>query len=540
MKSLANCVALGAMIWAAAARIAAGQPVVEAHELFRTSDACMACHNGLVTPQGDDVSIGADWSASMMANSARDPYWQAAVRREVMDHPAAQAEIERECSTCHMPMSHVVARESGAHPEVFAHLPIREAATEEDRLAADGVSCTMCHQITDENLGAPQSFTGGFVVDTQTGVGQRRIFGPFEVDEGRVTVMRSASDFRPAEGAHLQTSEVCATCHTLYTNALGPDGNVIGELPEQVPYLEWQHSAFAEERSCQSCHMPVVEDSMAITSVLGQPREAFSRHSFRGANLFMLRMLNRYRDELGVAALPQEMDASLNRTSRHLQENTAVVRLEELQRDGDVIEAVVSVENLAGHKLPTAYPSRRAWVRFTVRDVDGDVVFESGALRPDGSIAGNDNDADPADYEPHYTEITREEEVQIYEPILIGPESQVTTGLLTAVDYAKDNRLLPDGFDKSSADDDIAVHGAAANDDDFSAGGDRVLYRIDASGREGPFALSAELWFQPIGFRWAQNLAPYDEVEPQRFVRYYESMSDVSALRLAGASATLP
>ena len=30
----------------------------------------------------------------MMANSAKDPYWQAGVRREVMDHPQAQAAIE--------------------------------------------------------------------------------------------------------------------------------------------------------------------------------------------------------------------------------------------------------------------------------------------------------------------------------------------------------------------------------------------------------------------------------------------------------------
>ena len=83
----------------------------------------------------------------------------------------------------------------------------------------------------------------------------------------------------------LQSSELCATCHTLYTKALGPEGEVVGELPEQVPFLEWQHSDYREERNCQSCHMPVVEDSSAIASVLGAasarclaPR--FSRRQF--------------------------------------------------------------------------------------------------------------------------------------------------------------------------------------------------------------------------------------------------------------------
>jgi len=53
--------------------------------LFQTADNCMSCHNNLVTPAGEDVSIGIEWQTSMMANSARDPYWQAAVRREDMD-----------------------------------------------------------------------------------------------------------------------------------------------------------------------------------------------------------------------------------------------------------------------------------------------------------------------------------------------------------------------------------------------------------------------------------------------------------------------
>src|SRR5437667_6622063 len=67
---------------------------------FQTSDRCMACHNNLVTPSGEDVSIGIAWRATMMANSARDPYWQAGVRRETLDHPEAAKLIEDECSIC--------------------------------------------------------------------------------------------------------------------------------------------------------------------------------------------------------------------------------------------------------------------------------------------------------------------------------------------------------------------------------------------------------------------------------------------------------
>ena len=97
------------------AALAAAQSPTAAHVAlsFLNSRECFACHNGLTTPSGEDVSIGSSWRGSMMANAARDPYWQAAVRRETIDHPTAQAEIEDECSICHMPMARALAHEAG-------------------------------------------------------------------------------------------------------------------------------------------------------------------------------------------------------------------------------------------------------------------------------------------------------------------------------------------------------------------------------------------------------------------------------------------
>jgi len=42
-----------------------------------------------------------------------------------------------------------------------------------------------------------------------------------------------------------------------------------------------------------------------------------------------------------------------------------------------------------------------------------------------------------------------------------------------------------------------------------------------------------ELWYQPIGFRWAMNLKKYEAPEPQRWVRYYETTASASAVVLA-------
>ena len=549
--TVALCLAAALLVAAAALAADAGTPGGSVRPpadhpgpQFVTGDRCMGCHNQLTAPDGRDVSFGFDWRPSMMANAARDPYWQAGVRREVLDHPEASAAIQHECSACHMPMTRFLAETAGHRGEVFAHLPIagpgEPGRTGADLLAADGVSCALCHRIEGENLGEQESFTAGFSVAVSIPPGERPVYGPYEVDAGRKRVMRSAVLFEPTKTQHLGGSELCATCHTLYTHALGPGGEVIGELPEQVPYLEWRHSSHAERgETCQSCHMPRVEGDTAITGVLGRPRPEVNRHVFRGGNFLMPKILDAHRSELGVQALAGELDAVALRTREHLATSAATVGLENVSLSGGRLRADVVVTNLAGHKLPSAYPSRRAWVHFVVRGASGETLFESGGLRPDGSIFGNDNDADPDRFEPHHAEIDSEDRVQIYEAILEGPGGEVTTGLLTAVTYTKDNRLLPEGFDKGSAHEDVAVHGRAAGDADFKGGSDRVRYRVEVPADGGPYRIEAVLRYQPIAFRWARNLETYDAVETRRFVRYFDELSEASATVLASAAATV-
>jgi hypothetical protein len=526
---------LAGVLLLAAPADAAGPPP----GLFATSDQCSACHNGLVTRSGVDVSIAIDWRAGVMANSSRDPYWQAAVSREVADHPEVRPEIEDTCSTCHMPMSRFTAHARGAKGQIFAHLPFGGGAQEPDPLAEDGVSCSLCHQIEDKAFGQKESYNGGFAIDVAHPPGQRPEYGPFEVRRGLARIMESATQFVPAESSHVRQSELCATCHTLYTESYR-GREVIARFAEQVPYLEWQHSAYREKASCQSCHMPVPDSPAPIASVLGFERADFAQHTFFGGNFLLLAILNRYRDELAVEALPQELDRMRRGTLEFLQGRTAAVHLTSRGRAKGSVEIDVAVENLTGHKLPTAYPSRRVWIHFTATDARGRVLFESGRLLDDGSIAGNDNDADARAYEPHYRRIEQPEQVQIYEPILASVEGAVTTGLLTATHYAKDNRLLPHGFDKRTAGADFAVVGSARDDPDFAGGGDHVIYVVQSGDAPRPLRVEVELWYQPIGFRWAMNHVDYPQPESRRFVSYYRSVASASAVRLANAKLEVP
>jgi hypothetical protein len=503
---------------------------------FQTSDRCVACHNGMTNSKGEDYSIGLDWGASLMANSSRDPYWQASVRRETMDHGEARAAIEDECSSCHMPIMRYMAKQSGQLSQVFTHLPLHSNIAKEP---SDGVTCSVCHQITPQNLGTAESFNGNFVAGGPAADGAHAEFGPYDIASGLQRVMRSSTEgYEPQRGDQIRTAELCASCHTLRTQARGANGAVVGSLPEQMPYQEWLHSDFRNQRTCQSCHMPAVEDETPITRILGDMRPGAARHQFVGANFVMQRILSRYHDELDVSAEPRELSIAADRTVRYLQSEAATLSLAAPEFRNLRLEENVTVGNLGGHKLPTAYPARRAWLHVTVRDRDHRTVFESGALNSDGSIAGNDNDADASKFEPHYREIVSPGQVQIYEAILGDNDGRVTTGLLSAVGYLKDNRLLPRGFSKDDAPADIAVHGDALADPAFTDRGHRVRYSIDVGNAAGPFEIDVELWYQPIGFRWANNLKPYNADEPHRFTGYFDSMGAGSAVLLVKASSS--
>ena len=528
------CAALG-LLFAFSQALRGGSRDKDLQPAFQTSDRCFACHNGMTTSAGKDFSIGLEWQASIMGNSSRDPYWQASVRRETIDHPESKAAIEDECSICHMPVTRYEAKLRGQKGEVFSHLPF-DPQKKQNAEAEDGVTCSVCHQIGTKGLGTPESYVGNFVIDPPLAKDSHYEYGPYAIQPGHMHAMStSTGGFSPTLGKQITDSAMCGTCHTLITKALGGGGKEIATFYEQMPYPEWLHTDYEKRQSCQACHMAEIHEASPISSVLGVDRQGVRRHSFAGGNFLLANTLNRYRDELGVAAQPQQLEDAAREAVEFLQTQSARVSVGDIQLSGGTLTASVVVQNLTGHKLPTAYPSRRAWLHFVVRDSNGQVVFESGKLRPDGSIVGNDNDDDPLRYEPHYSTISRVDQVQIYEDIMKDQAGRVTTGLLHAVGYVKDNRLLPAGFDKQTAPPEIAVMGEAANDDSFTSGEDRVQYSVWIGNGQGPYSIEAELWYQPIGFRWAHNLLRYNAMEPQRFVRYYDSLSSSSAIMLAHA-----
>ncbi len=193
------------------------------------------------------------------------------------------------------------------------------------------------------------------------------------------------------------------------------------------------------------------------------------------------------------------------------------------ERSGDELEVEAVVRNLTGHKLPTAFPSRRMWLHLRVADAGGKTLFESG--RPDpasGEILGWNGDS------AHRDEIDNQSQVVIYEAILADSAGNPTNSLLSAASLAKDNRLLPAGF-SSSASLPAGISFASiqpigtSNDANFAAGGDRVKYEIKNLPIQGPFTVTLEMLYQTIRPSEVSGFSPSGSAEEELFLRLFET-----------------
>ena len=538
------------------------------------SAICAGCHNDddMLVPDesGEMRHVGLDdaWRTTVMANSARDPYWHAVMGYELDLYPSLDEQINDKCTVCHAPMAHDYAKKEGLQLRLFDKVDEFDNILAEgiyggeagDTLfdhAMDGVSCGLCHQIADDgNLGQLDSYTGGYVIrdarlpDPNTGEINRPAYGQYTDPEASYMLAQTShvdangleTGFLAQYGAHISTSETCATCHELNVDPVDDGGSPLGgdHFAEQASYTEWRLSDYAVggplEQSCQDCHMPVLDSPVILANGSAvKPREGFAEHTFLGANTVMQSMFQRFADELGLPNeddydLVAEFDEAIGRNRAFL-ETAASISLGNVGRaalppgsavdeEGEPLEGAgpmeelsfdVAIDNTTGHRLPSGYHSRRVYLHVVVTDEDGDLVFESGRIEEDGQIRGVDEDVNPERWEPHHEIITKSSQVQVYQAIVGKDDGARSHSLLGGDRYLKDNRLLPKGFSKAEAIDNptlvenFGTFGSALTDDDFDAGGDTVTYKVPVPA-SGSYRVLAELRYQPLAFGHLQEL----------------------------------
>lgn len=486
---------------------------------FATAGTCDGCHGSdpqgqaLVTPGMEDVNPIDDWVSTMMANSARDPFWRAQVSHEVITNPMHQVALEDKCTSCHAPMGRYSHYWESGQPTYS----IAQMTT--DTFGLDGVSCLACHA---QSTGSTIEFSGAINFDTT-----RQIYGQYP---GPTTgPMAITIGFDVAYGPHIQESERCASCHTLVTQSVDLNGNFTGKsFFEQSTYHEWLNSSYPMMGSeCRTCHIPEINENVIISSNYTglSPRRPYGKHHFQGANVFMLRMMREYRDSLDIAADTVSFDSTISRTERMLRQQTLEMQLTEAYRTADTVAFDLELTNLAGHKFPSGYPSRRAIVEFVVRDRNGDTLFASGVTGADYEVIGQD-----AGYEPHYNTINDPGQAQIYEFIMGDANGNVTTTLERADTLLKDNRLVPLGFTTThSVYDTTLMGGAVLSDPDFNldgtvegSGADVVHYRIPMAGYTDSLVITARVWYQTVRPGWLDEMFANTSTEIDRFKSWFQ------------------
>ena len=66
--------------------------------------------------------------------------------------------------------------------------------------AREGVSCTLCHQIEDDSLGSPASFSGGFSIAAAGDADAFTIYGPYpNPHAGGASLMQSNTGYIPRQ-----------------------------------------------------------------------------------------------------------------------------------------------------------------------------------------------------------------------------------------------------------------------------------------------------------------------------------------------------
>ena len=501
---------------------------------FSGSGNCTMCHNGMSDPSGNDMSIETAWSSTMMANSTKDPFWRAKVKTEINKNPHLEEVLNDKCTKCHAPMANTEAKFSGHTVKVFDDGFLNSHNTYHDA-ALNGVSCTACHQIKDNGkLGTLEGMSGNYEID-----GSRTIYGQYS--DVFPNPMINNVDYTIQHGAHMDQSKMCASCHNLKTPYVDEEGNLLSttpesEFPEQMPYSEWEHSNYKDTKSCQACHMKKVDGVRISTRPpwLDTQRDGFAQHMFVGGNKLLLDILDKNKAALDVAS--NNFSTTIAKSDEMLKGAASIELLNHSLQDG-TLEVTLRINSTTGHKLPTSFPSRRAFIHLKVTDQSGNTVFESGKVNNNGSIVGVDADSDRSSYEPHYDLITSPDQVQIYESIMQNNLGEVTYTLLRGMNYLKDNRILPAGFDKATAHSDIKVHGNANSDSNFVGGSDTITYRISGL-TETQYAIDTELLYQTLAYSWAQDLFSDNSSEVAAFKGMFES-SSMKTSQIASAHTTV-
>lgn len=337
------------------------------------------------------------------------------------------------------------------------------------------------------------------------------------------------------EFGHNPKAQTCQDCHMRdsYRNA---DDTLQVSLIQQ-PMATVQDDQY-----------PAVEHRLPADKVEVRFRDkGFVRHQLQGLNLPLLEMFSQlmkdsksgeknfpYNEVLGVrqndymltvnADLPNAIDAFVEQARN----TTAEIVISPPTIEKEKLIANVTVTNKTGHRFPSGVGFRRAFVELkAVDNRSGKTVWASGRTNELGIIVDENGKPLPSEffeplggsnaphqaYQPHYYDhpghaITRQDQVQIFEELMLDADGNFTTSFIRRDTPVKDNRLLPLGWTPQGPDPSLsgeflkATHPHGTGEDKHykdGSGTSVVSYEIPLAGLDpAAITLTATLYYQSI------------------------------------------
>ncbi|MFY9609629.1 MAG: tetratricopeptide repeat protein [Blastocatellia bacterium] len=345
---------------------------IPAEQFFRAA-RCLACHQ----------DTHAAWAQSLHRNAAREPFY-----RESADILLRTRGIEftRHCESCHTPValfSGALTRNSGKKEAPFTALD------------DEGVTCSVCHSITEARLDG----TGSFTIRRPALVAREDGTPVFDDFTDKQILDDVPGHKRAVMRPLLRSPEFCATCHKVVSP---PDLNGYKNIKGFSAYDEWQQSGASHESiqpfywrearaDCRACHMPRIASRNDRAAKKGM----IASHRWPGANtaapLF-------YGQDEQVEVIRNFLSSNVIAVDifalRLEATNEVIAPLESevdnriaLKPDEQVVVEVVLANRNAAHSFPPEVRDLyEAWVELEAIDESGKTIFLSGYLKSDGML----------------------------------------------------------------------------------------------------------------------------------------------------------
>jgi hypothetical protein len=323
---------------------------------YRPSDECRTCH----------AAIYDSWASSMHAHALSSPVTvvQNNIDMKTSLVGASSPDPRRICINCHAPTSAAMVPGDT--------LPLVGGAG-----ANEGIGCVACHQHRDTVPPGSGGLASDFLAKLDKG---DTYFAQLTSPVGNAF---HRSDMAPSYG---DPNALCGGCHDVHLDRDG-DGKIVKgvDLVLQTTFDEFkEYAAAGGPGTCVTCHMPALQSVSAaadsawipILQDYEAPRREVHDHSFVGVDYPL--------DTVSQSDPQRAARAALLRSAAQL-------TIDDVKVEGSAAKVVVTIENEAGHNLPTGFAfAREMWIELVATDSEGEEFFTSGKLaKPTDDLCDN-------------------------------------------------------------------------------------------------------------------------------------------------------